>query len=201
MLSPTEKTFDKSFCTSLAPHETVQFGVVIKSPCTNRSSKFFSLVKISLSEEDVMSQLLDDDKDSLLVLSEAEIVTPKLECSKELIHDRTGLKIIPLVVKCDSPIQRLRVPFKNGGSKDLELTLSVLRYPVADESSEVESLAVCRCLPNAVKIPSGSVNFISICVSQITKETEGRREQKVLVAKVKDTLMMYSYILDCSFIP
>lgn len=199
MLSPTTKTFDKSFSASLSPHETVQFGVVIKSPCINRPQKFFSLIKVSLSEEDIMSQLLDKGKDSLVVLSEAEVITPKLECCKELIHDPTGLKIVPLVIKCDSAIQRLRVPFKNAGSKDLELILNVLRYPVPDECSE--PLAVCRCLPNTVKISSGSINFISICVSQITKEVQGRREQKILIAKVKDTLMMYSYILDCSFIP
>jgi len=198
MLSPTNKTFDKSFSASLAPRETIQFGVVIKSPCINYPQKFFSLINISLSEEDIMSQLLDSNKNKLVVLSEAEVITPKLECYKELIHDPTGLKIVPLVIKCDGAIQRLRVPFKNAGSRDLELTLNVLRYPVPDESSE--PLAVCRCLPNTVKIPSGSISFISICVSQITKEIQGKREQKVLLAKVKDTLMMYSYILDCSFI-
>jgi uncharacterized membrane protein len=198
MLSPTNKTFDKSFSASLDPHETIQFGVVIKSPCINYPQKFFSLINISLSEEDIMSQLLDSNKSSLTVLSEAEVITPRLECSKELIHDATGLKIVPLVIKCDNAIQRLRVPFRNAGSRDLELVLNVLRYPMSDESSE--SLAACRCLPNIVKIPSGSISFISICVSQITKEIQGKREQKVLLAKVKDTLMMYSYILDCSFI-
>lgn len=201
MLSPSNKTFDKSFTASLAPHETIQFGVVIKSPCTNRPQKFFSLVKVYLSEEDLMSQLLDSGKNSLLVLSEAEVVTPKLECCKELIHDPTGMKIVPLVIKCDSNIQRLRVPFKNAGGRDLELILNVLRYPAPDESSDAEPLAVCRCLPNTAKIPSGAISFISICVSQITKEAQGKREQKILLVKIKDTLMMYSYILDCCFIP
>eukprot|EP00826_Nyctotherus_ovalis_P027848 TRINITY_DN2181_c0_g1_i7.p1 TRINITY_DN2181_c0_g1~~TRINITY_DN2181_c0_g1_i7.p1 ORF type:complete len:337 (-),score=83.03 TRINITY_DN2181_c0_g1_i7:155-1165(-) len=200
MLSPSNKTFDKSFSASLAPHETIQFGVVIKSPCINRPQRFFSLVKVCLSEEDLMSQLLDSGKDSLAVLSEAEVVTPKLECCKELIHDPTGMKIVPLVIKCDSNIQRLRVPFKNAGGRDLELILNVLRYPAPDESSDAEPLAVCRCLPNTAKIPSGAISFISICVSQITKEAQGKREQKILLIKIKDTLMMYSYILDCSFI-
>ena len=102
MLSPSNKTFEKTFSVDLPPHETVQFGVVIKSPCITKPQKYFSAVKIELSEEDLMSQLLTNERDSIYILSEAKIMTPKLECCRELVHVQTGLKIIPLVVKCDS---------------------------------------------------------------------------------------------------
>ena len=201
MLSPSNKTFEKSFTVDLPPHEAIQFGVVIKSPCTTRAQKFFSAVKVELAEEDLMSQLLSRGKNSIYILSEAEIMTPKLECCKELMHEQTGLKIIPLVVKCDSEIQRVKIPFKNTGTKDLELILKIFKYPSPDDKEESESIADSRCMPNIVKIQSGSTNFISICVSQITKDIQGKKEQKVLVAKIKDTLMVYSYILEYSYIP
>jgi len=206
-MMPPSKAFEKTMTLTIAAHNSVQVGVVIKSPCINYAQKFFSLVRTSLSQEDPMQTLLDQGKDSLITLCQAEVITPKLECCKELIHEQTKLKIIPLVVKFEGAIQRLRVPFKNAGSKDIEILLSIMKYPTSPDRPEPEPIAEYHCVPGNVKLPANSMGFVTIGISQCTsnlkedaRKSKEQREQRVLICKIKDTLMMYSYILDCSFI-
>ena len=203
-MMPPSKSFEKTLTLSLQPHSSIQIGVVIKSPCISRPEKFYSLVKVQLSSDDPMSSLLTEDRDSLMSLCGADVITPKLECCKELIHEQAKVKVIPLVVKFEGAVQRLRIPFKNAGAKDLELILSIVKFPTGPGKIESEPLAEYHCVPGTVKMPANSMGFVTIGINRgadkraLMKE---EREQRVLIAKVKDTLMMYSYVLDCCFIP
>ncbi len=205
-MQPPSKAFEKTMTLTLSAHASTQVGVVIKSPCIAHTEKFFSLLQVTLASEDPMSQLLGSSRSSLIALCQAEVITPKLECCRELLHEQAGINVVPLVVKFDGSVQRLRIPFKNNGAKDLDLILSIVKFPTAAGKPENPPLAEYHCVPNTIKISANALGFVTIGVNQCdsgsTKNShKEEREQRVLIVKVKDTLMMYSYVLDCCFIP
>ena len=193
MIDSSNKTFEKSLSVDLAPRDTIQLGAVIKSPCINKEKRLFAAIRITLAEDDLMSSLIDKSHDTMVILTKAGIITPKLECCKELFHEQAGLKVIPLVAKLDTSRQRLRIPFKNNGTKDLDLRLDVTGFPGK------ETLADYKCIPENTRIPSNSLGYITIAMS--IWQDNIKNEQCVLIVKIKDTLMIYSYVLDCSFVP
>eukprot|EP00826_Nyctotherus_ovalis_P037403 TRINITY_DN3406_c0_g6_i1.p1 TRINITY_DN3406_c0_g6~~TRINITY_DN3406_c0_g6_i1.p1 ORF type:complete len:383 (+),score=89.95 TRINITY_DN3406_c0_g6_i1:102-1250(+) len=195
MVDVENKSFDKSVIIELPPRSSIQLGTVIKSPCIKKPKSLYALIKVALSEDDPMSSLLDKGKDTLAVLARAEISMPKLQCCKELFHDQAGLKVIPLVAKLSGGGQRLRVPFKNGGAKDVELMLDVTGFPGKEPFAEY------KCVPSSVRIPSNSVGYITIGVSIWRDDVSQKKEQRVLLVKIKDTSILYPYVLDCFFIP
>ena len=197
------KSFEKKVTVTLAPHGSTQIGIVIKSPCVTRSEKFYSLLRVNMAEGDTKEKAMDPEKGELSVLSVAEVITPKLECCRELIHDSNKLRVIPLVVKMEGPIQRVKIPFKNGGCRDLDLMLNIVRFPT--NNKEAASQIDYHCIPATVKITANSMAFITLGFSAPTTvlSSNGKkplREQRVLIAKIKDTQLIYSYILDCTFI-
>ncbi len=193
------KAFDKRLAIAVPPMSTVQIGVVIKSPCITKSEKFYSVVKVGLAPGDPEADAVDPAHEDLRVVSVAEVVTPRLECCCELMHLPSNLRIVPLVVKMEGAVQRMRVPFKNAGTRDLDLQLTVVKFPGRTdcEESEVEY----HCMPGTVKIQAGSMGLVTIGISQpADDDCRLQKDRRLLIAKVKDTQMMYSYILDCTFI-
>jgi hypothetical protein len=195
MIDADNKTFDKSVIIDLPPRNSIQLGTVIRSPCIRKKKSLYSLIKIALSEDDPMSSLLDKGTDTLSVLAKAEIVLPRLQCCKELFHEQAGFKVIPLVVKLGSCGQRIRVPFKNTGTKDLDLLLDVTGFPGKEPFAEY------KCTPSNVRIQSNSIGYITIGINIWRSDIKQKNEQRVLIIKIKDTSILYPYVLDCFFIP
>ncbi len=202
-MQPPSKAFDKRVTLQLPPRATVQVGVVIKSPCITKSEKFYSVLKIGLDPEDPRAEEVDPAKAELRVVSVAEVITPRLECCRELVHTLNGLRIVPLVVHMEGAIQRLKIPFRNGGVRDLDLQLSIVKFP-GNTGGGNEAGVDYHCVPGAVKLVANSMAFINVALSQSSSfempDSRPIKEQRILIAKVKDTQMMYSYILDCTFI-
>ena len=192
LVDPENKTFEKSVAIDLSPHDSLQLGIILKSPCITKAKTLYSVIRISLSDEDPMSSLLGNTKDAIIVIVKAEIMLPKLQCCKELYHERAGVKVIPLVIRLDILTQKIRVPFKNNGPKELDLILDVTGFPGKDP------LAEYKCVPNYTSIGSNSIGYINISVN--TWQNDSKKEQRVLVIRIKDTLMVYTYILDCCFV-
>jgi len=194
MIDADNKTFEKSVIIDLPPRSSIQLGTVIRSPCIKKEKCLYSLIRIMLSEDDPMSSLLDKGADTLSVFAKAEVVLPKLQCCKELFHEQAGLKVIPLVVKSGSCGQRIRVPFKNTGTKDLDLSLDVTGFPGKEPFAEY------KCIPSTVRIQSNSIGYITIGINIWRSDVKRKNEQRVLIVKVKDTSILYPYVIDCSFI-
>lgn len=192
LMLPPSKNFEKTLALPLNAGQQVEVGVVIKSPQISHSQKFSSILELSLQEK---------PEDAIKVLSIANIVTPKLECTKQLTCLENGLSVIPLVVRFeDSRQERVRIPFRNNGGKELEMILTVVPYPnCAKESPKLN----VNCTPNTCKMPPGSMGLInlSIALSEGEIQQKGKtRQQMVLVIKIKNSLLLYYFILDFSLI-
>jgi len=202
LMQPPSKSFEKTLTITLNPKQKIEIGVVIKSPQVLHYEKFCSVLYISLAEND---SLFEKVKDKISVFNIAEVDIPKLECTKEMIYTQNNIRVVPLVAKFeDSDIQKLKIPFKNNGDQDLDLQLSILQYPGASESKLVNF----ACAPNTCKIPARNIGII--CINAMKKENNSdgeqtewklcERQQKVLMCKLKNTQMLYYFVLDITSI-
>ena len=208
LMLPPSKSFEKSLTISLNPGQKMEVGVVIKSPQIAFTKKFCSILRVSLAETDPLKQSIAPASASIFSL--AEVDTPKLECARELIYTENGIKVVPLVVRFDeSGIQRLKIPFKNNGSQEVDIVCSVIQYP-GNESTSTSASATGEkvsinmvCSPNNCKIPAKSVGLVNLNVIKNDKKTVigGKdRQQRLLIAKLKNTQMLYYFVLDTVFI-
>jgi hypothetical protein len=204
LLLPPSKSFEKQLNLVLEPSESIKVGVVIKSPQITKGRKFFSVLNICLSSQDEKEQAISEDKRELKVLSVAEIETPKLECCKELVYTTNNVRVLPLVVKGEGLAEKLKIPFKNNGSQDLEVVFSIVPL----NKGNVKSAIDYYCVPSSVKINSKGIGLLNLCVkinhisdkNQANDKKKQIKDQRVLIAKIKNTQMMYSFVLDCTFL-
>jgi len=191
MLSPS-KNFEKTLVLPLNPGQQVEIGVVVKSPQITRSLKLCSILNLFLQER---------PDDTIKVLSMANVTTPKLECTKRLVYLENGLRVIPLVVKFeDSQQERVRIPFRNSGGKELEMILTVVPYP--NGTKDFPKLNV-TCAPNTCKISPNSMGLVNLSITLNEKEVELKnnvRQQMILIIKIKNSLLLYYFVLDFSLI-
>ena len=205
LLAPP-KTFEKHLTLALAPSQAVDVGMVIKSPQIVKGKKFCAVLGIELAQEDEKVGTLS--KGEMKVMGIAEVETPGLECCKELVYCENDIRVIPLVVKLDAPSQRLKIPFKNNGSQEIDLILTIVPFPDNASRSNVERIldAEMTCVPNSCKIPAKGLGLIVInvtyqeCDNLSEKKGILEREQRILIAKVKNTQMIYYFVVDCSFV-
>jgi len=204
LMQPPSKGFEKALTISLDPSESTKIGVVIKAPQINKGRKFISVLNISLASQDEKEQTLGEDKRELKVLSVAEVETPKLECCKELVYTANNLRVLPLVAKGDGTGDKLRIPFKNNSSQDIEVIFSLV--PLSQPKQKT-ALIDYYCIPSTIKIPAKNMGLLNLCVKYTSLEVKSKgqekksiRDQRVLVAKIKNTQMMYCFVLDCTFI-
>jgi len=193
---PTSKSLEKSLVFILHPHGVIPIGLIANLPCINYTKKLYSLLRVSLFEMDTMKVIKCSHALSLGILSEVEIETPKLKCIKELLDVGSNLKVIPVVVKRKENVKNVAIPLRNEGNQSLELVLGMVNFPGKNE----EPLANYKCQKDNVKLQPNSSSYAIINLTR--REVKGRRkEQKVLIAKVKNTSMIYSFILDFYFLP
>ena len=199
LMLPPSKTFEKTLLVTLDPKQKAEIGVVIKSPQIVYPKKFCSVLRLSLDENDPLQKTASD---SVAIFSTAEVDTPKLECSKELVYTENDTRIVPLVVRFEgADIQRLKIPFKNNGGQELELALSIVQFPGGGGNEKVP--VNVSCTPNVCKIPAKGMGLVNISIlkqSEGEEEPETDRQQRVLIAKVKNTQMLYYYVLDLTLI-
>eukprot|EP00826_Nyctotherus_ovalis_P011328 TRINITY_DN12952_c0_g1_i6.p1 TRINITY_DN12952_c0_g1~~TRINITY_DN12952_c0_g1_i6.p1 ORF type:complete len:227 (-),score=32.87 TRINITY_DN12952_c0_g1_i6:138-818(-) len=193
LLLPPSKNFEKTLSLPLNPGEQTEVGVVVKSPQISRSQKFYSVLELTLQEGKA--------DDSIKVFSVANIVTPKLECTKQLVCLENGLSVIPLVAKFeDSQQDRVKIPFRNNGAKELEMVLTVVPYPNSNKEQPKLNVA---CTPSTCKIAPNSMGLVNLTVGladNITNSKANERQQMVLVIKIKNSLLLYYFVLDFSLI-
>lgn len=192
LMLPPSKNFEKTLILPLNPEQQVEVGIVIRSPQIPRAQKFYSILNLFLQER---------PDDVIQVLSMANVITPKLECNKQLVCLENGLRVIPLVVKFeDSQQERVRIPFRNNGGKELEMILTVVPYP--NNTKDFPKLNV-TCSPNTCKMLPNSMGLVNLSISLSEKELGlkgSERQQMVLIIKIKNSLLLYYFVLDFSLI-
>lgn len=129
------------------------------------------------------------------------IEVPNLICQKELELKEVGEKVVPVVVKKGVANQKFRIPFKNKGTQDLDIEFSFLRQ--GEGQSPVEFQAV----PSGVKIQAGANGILNVSAKlknsyQLAAKEEEPQEKyhHLLIGKVKDTQVMFSFIVEASVI-
>jgi hypothetical protein len=69
-------------------------------------------------------------KTEMKVMLLGKLENPKIECMRELYHNDTESKIIPLGVKKSQPTQKFRIPFKNTSlSQDADVEFTFVKLP------------------------------------------------------------------------
>eukprot|EP00826_Nyctotherus_ovalis_P059633 TRINITY_DN830_c0_g1_i4.p1 TRINITY_DN830_c0_g1~~TRINITY_DN830_c0_g1_i4.p1 ORF type:complete len:205 (+),score=33.64 TRINITY_DN830_c0_g1_i4:689-1303(+) len=192
---PTSKTLEKVLVFVLHPHGTVPIGIIIDAPRINYSKKLFSLLRIHLFDLATMKVAKDKGSHPLGILSEADIETPKLKCCRELLHTESNFKVIPIVVKNKENPKNMFIPFKNEGNREIELLLDIVNFPVQDNQPIRKPLAEYRCQKTPLKFQANFSSYITININRYENREKRRKDQKVLIAKVKDTSMIYSLSL------
>ena len=138
-------------------------------------------------------------------------------------------KVIPLVVKKGASNQKFRIPFKNTGPQDLELDFSFSRQSAVvvgppqlkkhnsenDKQQPVtQSPLEFVSMPSNVKIPANGSAILNIVaklknsyqlqsISRAEEAKASSRPEKynhLLIAKVKDTQIMFHFIIEASVI-
>ncbi len=189
----------------LPPGNSIEVGVVVKAPPVSRAKKLYAMLSLSLDSAD----------ETIPVFLAGEVETPRLECCRELIYVENQIHVIPVVVRFEEQAQRMRIPFRNGCSQEIELMLSIMPFPGSGSAVGDDAIMTnVSCVPNVCKLAAGALGAININVSYDVDDSEDeekdcetssrgsgkKREQKVLIAKVRGTQMIYYYVLDFTFI-
>lgn len=138
---------------------------------------------------------------------------PKLLCLKELYNEKATFPLISLLLEIKSKGQKFKIPFKNFSLKDMEIELIFEKLPINKTIFHIgEKYYECQflCFPNRLAIPSHGVCEIEL-IAKIKKfkvsNTEnfvvtkiGKKIRKVLIAKVKNASVYYSFFIEASFI-
>lgn len=162
------------------------------------------------------------------ILLAGRIEVPALICQRELLVSDFKEKVIPLVVKKGQSNQKFRIPFKNTGPQELDVeftfvkTSAVIKGPLqrcnstgSDDvrtPSFVQSPIEFQAVPSTMKVAANGAAILNISaklknsyqLASISREqsvpSKPRSEKynHLLIAKVKDTQIMFSFIIEAS---
>lgn len=87
-----------------------------------------------ITDIDIETVIKEREKEKeLRVMVIGKLENPKIECLRELYHDETGSKVIPLGVKKSIAQQKFRIPFKNSSlTQDADIEFTFIKMPKAE---------------------------------------------------------------------
>ena len=119
----------------------------------------------------------------------------------------TKQKKVPIALKPASGTQKFRIPFKNAGAKDIEADFSFVK--IGENKGGEFSMNVYLeffCMPGTLKIPAKATSILNVMVKvHMDKVNEAKRKGelkisrnlfKLLIAKINDTGILFSYFFD-----
>ena len=226
--SPKTKDLVKNVVLNIPKYSSKEVLVVIRSPHIKLNERIFSLINvgyarsnISNTENKIVSFESDEEEDKdnssrhntripnippnkrrkMRILLHGRIQTPKLICPRQLNNKKFGLNVVPIVLHSVAPSHKLRIPFKNNGKMELDVDFNFMK----NEGSFMSNYDYF-CIPNQLKIPgNGGVGILNILIKNNTNTTRGSDDEgedsKILMGKIKDTSIVYTYYLEASIIP
>ncbi len=153
------------------------------------------------------------------ILLGGRIEVPNLTCTKEMYVSSLKEKIIPLAIKKGQTGQKYRIPFKNTGPQELELEFTFMKtstsvYRPSDPNGKPPTSPIeFSPLPSTLKVPANQTGILNVAaklknsyqLAALSKpaESKGQRPEKfnhLLIAKVKDTSLMFGFIIEASLV-
>ncbi len=156
------------------------------------------------------------------------IEVPSLVCTKEMHLKNLKEKVVPLAIKKAQNGQKYRIPFKNTGPQDLEIeftfmkTSTAITKPLDENGKPALSPIEFTPLPSTLKIPQNGVGILNVAAKlknsyqlqalsrQSTNDSDtassssnNKKAEKfnhLLIAKVKDTSLMFGFIIEASLV-
>ena len=146
------------------------------------------------------------------------IEIPQIVCQKELQLSDFNERVIPLAIKKGQGGQKLRIPFKNNGPSEVEVEFSFVKQTAVIKGPQTGQLTQSpvefSAVPNTIKIASNSSAILNIVaklknsyqLANISKEGGSdsgvvapvEKYNHLLLAKVKDSQLMFSFIIEAS---
>ncbi len=140
------------------------------------------------------------------------IEIPKLLCLKELLNEKAKFPFISLLLEIKSKGQKFKIPFKNFSIKDIEIEFIFEKSLYNNIFCYSNKFYECQflCFPNKIYISSQGVIEIDL-IAKIKKfktnhnenfdiSKIGNRIRKVLIAKIKNASVYYSFFIEATFI-
>ena len=148
---------------------------------------------------------------------------PKLRCLRELHHVGSECEAIPLGVKKNVSQQKFRIPFKNTSTShdgDFDFTFVKTSSHTSDSQSDIDledltPLFEFCCQPGNMKIAANQQQFLNVLIKvnlvkmnelEATKSKAKMRKilsrpiSKLLIARLKDTGVLYSFFVTINLI-
>ncbi len=149
-----------------------------------------------------------------------KLENPKLQCLKELQLAESNYTMIPLGVKKSGAQQKFRIPFKNL-SNTLEADFDFLFVKLSQKEEENKDEVYLTpyfefyCQPGNMKIPASQQGFLNVLIKVNTvklatleaslsdkafKKLLSKPINKLLIARLKDTSVLYSFFVSINLI-
>lgn len=155
------------------------------------------------SEIEIDQVMLPPKQIRVMLIGKLE--NPKIECLRELFHQESNSKIIPLCVKKSVAQQKFRIPFKNlSETLDADLDFTFVKLASAsDDQVDLTPHLEFYCQPSNLKLPAGQQQFLNVLIKVNThqlSEVKSGVVNKLLIGRVKDSSVLFSYFLSVNII-
>jgi len=221
---PATQTLVKGFSMKLPAGASKEIIIVLKGPQIKRSINLLSFLRVKLQkggrdldengskqakrlDEKFKGRLSTSTEMRVLLLGRIDI--PRIVCGRELVNSVVQQPVLPLAIKRTPACQKFRIPFKNNGDQDVEVEFSFLK--TGDSQDETREKVEFHCVPSSMKIPADSSTMLNVLVKmsssplrqraeEATKKRDKGEDLRMLVGKIKDSSLFYSFLIDAQVI-
>jgi len=174
---------DKHFLI-MAPYSVAGFKLAMKVPSMRMNGRIIG--NVSISVQGAMGSYIID--------LNANVSVPKVFCPKELCFKGLDYKIVKLAIK-EGKKQEFKIPIRNQG--EVPVTLE-LEFHEPESHREQKPLFDSLVHPNVITVAPNSNALTSLLlkpVKSVRKDEERpKSERKILVGRVKDSALIYSFV-------
>jgi len=170
----------------MAPFSVASFKFAMKVPSMRINGKVDGQVNISIQGA----------TGSYTLNLNTNVTVPRVFCPKELLFKGLDYKIVKLAVK-EGKKQEFKIPFRNQGETPVTLELE---FHEPETNRDEKPVFDCLVHPNVITVSPNSNTLTSILVKPC-KSTSARKdsdkprsERKILVGRVKDSALVYSFV-------
>ena len=132
---------------------------------------------------------------------------PELICCKQVYDINTKQNKVPLALKPTSGTQKFRIQFRNNGSKEVEADFSFVKIGEQREGEfSMNEYLEFFCMPGTLKIPAKTTSILNVMVKVNMEKVRKAKQEgklkvsrnlfKLLIAKMTDSSLLFSYFFD-----
>lgn len=168
----------------MAPYSVAGFKLAMKVPSMRMNGRIIG--NVSISVQGAMGSYIID--------LNALVSVPKVFCPKELFFKGLDYKIVKLAIK-EGKKQEFKIPIRNQGETPVTLELE---FHEPESNREQKPLFDCLVHPNVITVAPNSNALTSLLLKPVKSvrkdEEKPKSERKILVGRVKDSALIYSFV-------